>query len=131
MKVEEEIKKEAVDLAHKIADVLDVELDFSEESIEQVEIILSKLSEKYQQDSDEGEARTNGFACAAYIADVLDKNHEGGSWEVDDESAGKESYPYKLADGGTAFPFAWCMKRIIDGEGDNVWFKYKTLVQDK
>jgi hypothetical protein len=43
---------------------------------------------------------------------------------------GKDSFPLFL-DSQVIFPYAWCLKRIYDGAGDNIWTKYKTLVLDK
>jgi hypothetical protein len=50
-----------------------------------------------------------------------------GSWAIDHEVAGPGSFPIRWGD-HESFPIGWCGKRIINGEEDNVWFKFRALL---
>ncbi len=39
---------------------------------------------------------------------------------------GEKSYPLHW-NAGESYPFAWCARRIMDGDGDSIWIKYSTL----
>jgi hypothetical protein len=124
--LQEKVTKLAVEVAHKMG----YDLDFSHQSVQQVEEILGKIHDQYYQDMND--AGLNGLALefAAYIVSVIQKNLNLGRWERDHEKMGKDSFPLFL-DSQVIFPYGWCLKRIYDGAGDNVWIKYKTLILDK
>ena len=122
---------EMTNLALKLAKIANVDLDFSIESVKQVEEILSQMHEQYKKNGDQEGVKGMALELAAYIITVIEKNIIKGQWERDSEEAGKETFPYHIAENNTIFPYGWALKRIIDGEGDNVWIKFKTLVLDK
>ena len=122
------LKKELIDLSLKVGIHYGINLDFSIQSIKEVENILSKISLEYKKDkNDEG---INGLALelSAYIIAVIEKNILIGKWERDSIELGKDTFPYDLGEENIIFPYAWCLKRIYDGDGDNVWTKFNTLV---
>ena len=105
-------------------------LDFAPESVRKVEQILGKLYEvraagEMPDDRLHREAETWG----AYIGEVI-RRHMGGHWEKDHEVGGPDSYPLHHG-GGQSFPVAWCGKRLINGDEDNVWFKYQVMTTPK
>jgi len=113
--------------AIKMAEGFEINLDYSDESIQKVEEILAKINAHFiNAQSDEGLSGI-AFGFAGYIVTVIEKNHGAGKWEKDHKEAGADTFPFHWK-GGTIFPYAWCMKRIIDGDSDNVWFKYQALV---
>jgi hypothetical protein len=50
-----------------------------------------------------------------------------GTWAVDHKVAGPGSFPIRWGE-HEAFPIGWCGKRIVNGEEDNVWFKFQLLL---
>lgn len=126
-----ELKKELIDLSLKVGSHYGINLDFSIESIKDVEKILSKMSTEYQKNKDEGGLNGLALELTAYIIAVIEKNISIGKWERDSKEFGKDVFPYDLGDGNIIFPYQWCLKRIHEGEGENVWVKLKTLVVDK
>ena len=114
-----------------IAEMFHIRLDYSSRSIKNVEVILSKIHNEYMQsNNDEG---LNGIALefAFYIITVIEKNFDKGKVERDHKDFGKNTFPFHWRN-KTLFPYSWCQKRIFDGEGDNVWVKYKSLIlEDK
>ncbi len=134
LKVSDETVHEAIELALKSASDFGYKLDYSNESIQIVEKILSVISSDYKTNSrEDGEVFKTAFVFAAYIIAVIERNilDKKGEWLVHDKEVGEETYPYTLKDGGTIFPVMWCMKRIVDGKQDDVWFKYRSFVLDK
>lgn len=102
-------------------------LDFSHDSIKVVESMLAEFHREYvKSKSEEG---LNGIALefGAYIATTIQRNTGAGVLERDHPEFGEATFPFHYS-GGTIFPYMWCVKRIFDGEGDNVWSKYHVLV---
>jgi hypothetical protein len=65
----------------------------------------------------------------SYIVKVIERHFGSAEWQRDHETFGKDSFPLRWQD-KIIFPYQWCMKRIFDGPGDDVWFKFKALVLD-
>lgn len=102
-------------------------LDYSIESIKEVERILGAMHEDYKRTgSDDG---MNGIALefAAYIATVIDRHFGPAQWERDDPTFGPDAFPLVWR-GSSLFIYAWCQKRIFDGPGDDVWAKFHCCV---
>ncbi len=107
-----------------------ITLDYSAQSIEKVEAVLSKIHEQYLKDK--SSIAVNGLAMAygAYIGEVIKRTEPDAKWERDHPVAGEKSYPIRCR-GGESFPCGWCYKRITNGPEDNVWHKYKVLKQQR
>ncbi|HLE41577.1 MAG TPA: hypothetical protein VI956_08730 [Nitrospirota bacterium] len=107
-----------------------VKLDYSVQSIEKVEAVLSKIHEQYLKDKTS--IAVNGLAMAygAYIGEVIKRTEPDAKWERDHPVAGEKSYPIHWR-GGESFPCGWCFKRITSGPEDNVWHKYQILKQQR
>lgn len=106
------------------------QLDFSTDSIKLVEAILAEFHREYvKTQSEEG---LNGIALefGAYIATTIQRNTGQGVLERDHPEFGEASFPFYF-DGGTLFPYAWCIKRIFDGPGDDISSKYRVLVLER
>jgi len=122
------LQKELTDLALQIAlEHYEIALDFSHESIIEVEVILSNLHEKYTADGDEEGIRGIGLEFGFYIAATIQKNTNSGQVEKDHPSIGENTFPFNW-NGKSIFPCAWCENRIYDGPEDDVSVKYKALV---
>ncbi len=125
-----ELQITLTDLAVKVALFYKVKLDFSLNSVKKVEDVLSKISEEYKKNQNEEGIEGIALEFAAYIITVIERNLLLGKWQRDSE-LGKDTFPYDLGNNNYIFPYAWCQKRIFDGDEDNVWQKFKTLVLDK
>lgn len=123
-----DLQKELTELALQIAkENYSIILDFSHESISDVENILSDIHAQYEQTGDtEG---LNGIALefGFYIAATIQKNTQSGVLEKDHPEIGENTFPFFWNENAT-FTYGWCEKRIFDGPGDNVLSKYKVLV---
>ena len=107
-----------------------ITLDFSPESIQSVEKILGGLHDQYVKNPSSVSATGLGSAYGAYIGEVIRKTESGAHWERDDPVAGEKSYPIFWGD-GRSYPMAWCYKRIVKGDEDNVWIKYRVLKAER
>jgi len=110
-----------------IANTYNINLDFSNDSIQNVEVILSDLHNQFEQTKDDQGLRGIALIFAFYIISVIEKNFEGGIINRNHEVFGENSFPFVWKD-STLFPYAWCSKRIFDGPGDNVWIKYQQFI---
>ncbi len=122
------LQKEMMDLALHIANVVHIDLDFSIDSIKQVEKILAQIHSQYEETKDEEGLHGIALEFAAYIITVIEKNIVVGKWERNSEEFGKDSFPYHMPNGQTIFPYAWCLKRIMEGKSEDVWSKFQALV---
>ncbi len=106
-----------------------IKLDYSPQSIRDVENVLSGIHDGYLKSGDD--TGLNGIALefAAYIVEVIRRNYGPVKWDRDGSEFGPDSFPLSWR-GKFLFPYAWCQKRIFDGPGDNVWIKFKQLVMD-
>ena len=87
----------------------------------------------YEYKKTKDEKGLNGIALefAAYIVEVIRRNSdEKGMWYRDHAIFGEKSFPFNWK-GEALFPYSWCKKRIFDGEADDVYFKYKSIVLPK
>ncbi len=123
----EKLKSELTDNALTIAKEFGVQLDYSHESIENVEEMLGEVHAGYKETKDEEGLMGIGLSFAAYIISVIEHNSTPGLWQRNHPTIGKDSFPYTWK-GSTLFPYVWCMKRILDDEADDVWVNYKDLV---
>ena len=122
------MKVQLCDLALKVANTFNVKLDFTHESIKDVEKILGEFHKEYLHTQDDKSLRGIAVEFAAYIICVIEKNEEKGKWEKGQDQRFPFPYHWK---GLTLFPYSWCIKRIFNGKSDNVWTKYKLFVIDK
>jgi hypothetical protein len=106
-----------------------IKLDYSPQSIRDIENVLSGIHDAYLKSGDN--TGLNGIALefAAYIVEVIKRNYGPVKWDRDGSEFGLDSFPL-LWRGRLLFPYAWCQKRIFDGPDDNVWIKFKLLVMD-
>jgi hypothetical protein len=123
-----ELKDKMSALAERIAlEGFKIKLDYSVESIKQVESILAKLHKDYKRTRSEDGLQGIALEFGAYIVKVIEKHFGSVTWERDHPSIGQDTFPLQWR-GTTLFPFGWCMKRILDGPGDDVWFKFHALI---
>jgi hypothetical protein len=107
-----------------------IELDYSPQSIERVEQILGRLHNTYTQTPSSISVKGLSAAYGAYIGEVIRRTESNVHWERDDPVMGEKAYPLRWGT-GSSYPMGWCQKRIVNGEEDNVWIKYKILKENK
>ncbi len=113
---------------------MDKELDYSVKSVEYIE---SVFSEHFV----DGEAKSDGlfatglgwklFSISSYIGEVIIKNTKATKWVTDDKDPqGELSIKLVSANGTEMYPAHRVMKRIQNGEEDNV-YHYTAIAVDK
>lgn len=125
-----DLQLELTQMALKIADRVGFRLDFSDDSIQYVERILTEIHNEYRKTKDEVGLKGVAMEFGAYIASTIQFRTGEGRLERDHPDFGEASFPFYFRH-RTLFPYAWCMKRIVDGESDDVWMKYRGLVLSK
>lgn len=129
---EDLMRKYAAEAVSAARDECNVELDFSIESVEQVESILGGIYDYFTAQRHHRGLRGYAFAYGAYIGEVLKKHLGEGHWERDHPVAGELSWPFIWNDGrSTIFPLVWCGKRLTNGSEDNIWFKFKSVLDSR
>jgi hypothetical protein len=125
----------ALDAVDYAREKFQVELDFSEASIQQVEKILGQLHEslpkglmskllKKQPSEQEMDALTKMFG--GYIAGVMQRLY-GGDWKAESQAfPGQEVLTFEVK-GRDLWPQFKVGKRIMNGAEDNVWHYYQVV----
>ena len=126
-----ELKESMSVLAERIAsEAFAKRLDYSIESVHEVEAILAVLHDEYINTHSEDGLHGIALEFGAYLVKLIERNFGPVNWIRDHADFGQDSFPLDWR-GHTLFPVAWCIKRIIDGPGDNVWSKFQILVLDE
>jgi len=107
-----------------------ITLDYTPDSIRNVENILGHIHEQYVKNPSSVSANGLGSAYGAYIGEVIRRSEADARWERDDTVGGEKSYPI-IWGGGHSCPMAWCYHRIVNGPGDNIWIKYRALKEQR
>jgi hypothetical protein len=113
-----------------------IALDYSPQSIEQVEQVLSRLYAKtprgiwkfLKKGPSEEVVDTLCKMYGGYIGEVFRRVH-GGHWEIRRDLVWTTAAVIALSRSGgmTFFPPSKVYKRLTDGDGDNVWTYYRVL----
>jgi hypothetical protein len=102
-----------------------ISLDYSPDSIKQVDDILGKVHDQYVHSHDDKMMAHEATTWGAYLGEVIRRKY-GGNWGVDEP---KVDQPFPLHGlKSTSFPIAWAVKRIRNGDEDNVYIKYQLIV---
>lgn len=119
----------ALDAVDRAKELFKVDLNFSEESIKDVENILEGLSKSIIRDKPSNDQI---FDCAkvfsSYIGQVM-KLRWGGEWKDESEYSIKNG-PALRVRGQDLFLLSKTYRRITNGSEDNVWHFYQVIKQD-
>jgi hypothetical protein len=126
----EALMQEGVAQVLELAKEGGITLDFSDDSINDIEKILADCHLEYQKANSEEGIFGLSVMFGAYIGEVIKRKGLGGSWARNHPEWGEDSFPFHWR-GHILFLAGWCQKRILDGEGDNVAFKYKCSILDR
>jgi hypothetical protein len=107
-----------------------IKLDYSVDSIRQVEAVLADVHEEYQRTGAEEGLGGVALNFGAYIAATIARHLGPARWEADHPEFGEGTFPLYCGD-TTVFPVSWCEKRIYDGPGDDLWFKFQALLNHR
>ncbi|HAW29677.1 MAG TPA: hypothetical protein DCY03_16400 [Planctomycetaceae bacterium] len=122
--------EQAVQLAH---DQFDVELDYSPESVQEVEKILASEREHYLRDSRDRRSLAPvawSNLWGAYIGEVI-KSVKKSEWKYDPETEIVTLQFTDEIDKPEFMPMKWCYRRIAEGKPeDNVWYQFLLVTLD-
>ena len=122
--LEEEMKLRATYAVKSAKNDYDIILDYSPESVELIEEILSKIHNQHQREPySDTQLTKEALKWGAYLGEVI-KIQKSAEWKPDSEVGGPGSLPLYYGKNSASFPVRWCYKRIINGEEDNVFHKY-------
>jgi hypothetical protein len=104
-------------------------LDYSPDSVKTVDGLLGALHELREKGHlADKDLNVHALEFGAYVGEVIRRIH-GGAWAFDHEVAGPGSFPLHWK--SDSFPVGWCGKRIINGDEDNVYFKFQIVQSDQ
>ncbi len=98
-------------------------LDYSENSVQELEVILSQISHQGQTSD---ELTETCKLWGSYLGEVV-RRQFGGEWTVE-QYPGKEFATLTLTvNGSKLFPSMKIHRRLTQGDGENVWSFYKMI----
>lgn len=109
-----------------------VQLDYSEESLQQVESILGRLQEPIPGEMrgaasspapSDAETEDRCKVWGGYLGEVV-RRRWGGEWVLETYPGGNFLTVALSAPGGTVFPSMKIYRRLSQGAGENVWTFY-------
>jgi hypothetical protein len=103
-----------------------ITLDYSIDSLKNVDTILGRLHDIYVKNPSSLHVQGLSLEYGAYVGEVIRRNEPGAYWTKDSQVVGEKSYPIHWGN-GESYPLAWCSKRIINGDEDLIWIKYKVI----
>ncbi len=108
----------------------EIELDYSDASIEQVEIIAAAFYQSLKESGFPEEPLKNAsYMLGGYIGEVIRRNH-GAEWGI--SVHGEEKYNAMRRWGTNLFwPNGKTEKRLRNGDEDNLWHYYQYLLSNE
>lgn len=126
--VPSELYEDLLGNAVEIAKEQNITLDYSSESVTKVDDILESLYQEYKISGNMDGLDGVAMEFGAYIVETIRRNSgERGVLYFDHETWGVASFPFSWKE-QVLFPYGWCLKRIQNGNEDNVYLKYQNLV---
>lgn len=102
-----------------------VSLDYSPGSLVELEHLLERLHQRNVTNAfDQATLGRESRLWGAYIGGTF-KKITAAEWRRNSEGAGEGSLPLKFKDGSECFPCTWAWKRIVNGNEDNVMYKFE------
>ncbi|HTT24470.1 MAG TPA: hypothetical protein VMG82_36465 [Candidatus Sulfotelmatobacter sp.] len=103
-----------------------IQLDYSVESLKQVDEILGRVHNTYVKNPSSIHMRGVAAEYGSYVGEVIRRNQPNVYWTRDSKVMGEKSYALHWK-AGESYPFTWCAERITNGEQDSIWIKYSVL----
>ncbi|MGA7935674.1 MAG: hypothetical protein WCA35_19140 [Kovacikia sp.] len=136
LSISSEIQSYAQAAVHWAKERFETKLDFSEESLKEVEIILDRLHKLLPQNAwgkllkhstYQREIVEMSLVWGSYVGEVIRQN-QGGKWNVAMKSRDKSEILLQIQ-GISLFPMEKVSKRLTNGSGDDLWFYYQSFKQ--
>jgi hypothetical protein len=107
---------------------LGVTLDWSDSSVEEVEMLLAQLHSEMANSQPPNDAVWKmAKVLGSYVGEVL-RRHHGGEWGMVQWE--DQSFPgLQISSGSLCWPWGKVRNRLVNGPEDNVWHYFKMLTQ--
>ena len=127
-KVQQVAEAYALDMVDYAKDTHGIELDWSNDSVQEIERIAAVLHEEYKKSPPSSEQLEPFYkALGSYVGEVFRRKH-GADWGWVSLQGGR--FPGLQAKAGALFwPWGRAMNRIVNGPEDNLWHYYQALVK--
>ena len=114
----QQFAEEAVRLGRE----LKVNLDYSEQSLQEVERLLAR----FETDADAAKIDELSKIWGGYLGEVV-RRRFGGEWSIEKYPAGDFLIVTMNVNGARLFPSMKVHKRLTEGETDNIWKFYQSV----
>lgn len=102
------------------------DLDYSENSLREVEDILARMEQRAAGSAGKEELDETCKMWGSYLGEVV-RRHFGGAWSIE-TYPGKQFATLTLSVGGSKlFPSMKVHRRLTHGESDSIWTFYKMV----
>jgi hypothetical protein len=129
-----EMMQEYAERAVELARDFDVQLDFSENSVQELERILAQLHEEHraftaERKPEQAVEEQMVMMCklwGGYLGEVV-RRRWGGDWTMETYPGANFSTLTLNVRGGKLFPSMKVYRRLTEGPADNVWMFYERV----
>jgi hypothetical protein len=127
-RVEQMVALYAQDAVGIAAGNFNVALDWTDDSVASVEIILAKLHAAIAAQKPSEDAISSFLkAFGSYIGEVFRKNH-GGEWGMILHGEGMKYRGIRWKSDTLFWPWGRVHQRIVEGSENNVWYYYRWML---
>ena len=102
-----------------------VHLDYSENSLQEVEHLLGRLHDDMSK-SDANKIEEMAKIWGGYLGEVV-RRHFGGEWSIEKYPAGDFLIVTLNVNGARLFPSMKVHKRLTEGSGEDIWNFYQSV----
>lgn len=118
----------ALDMVDYAKNEHEIELDWSDESVRQIERIAAVLHEEYRKDQPSSEQLAPFYkSLGSYVGEVYRRNH-GAEWGW--VTLEGDRFPGMQCKTGAFWPWGRALNRIVNGPKDDIWRYYQSLTTD-
>ncbi len=122
------ILKEGAALAIQDAKKLyNYKLDYSDDSIKNIDSILSRLRNEYSNTNNNSVVESFALVFGLYVIEVFERNHGHGYLQRRQTGQDVDSFPY-FRKGKLIFPCTWCLNKLFDKNAEDIWVKYNSFI---
>jgi hypothetical protein len=98
----------------------------TEGDIKKIEWVLAQMHEKFQRGGKSDQITIHQRIMAFYLGEIIARKIGRGEWQENTPLPNVISLC--IGEKNWIFPFSWCLKRVEDGIGDAIEFKYKVII---
>lgn len=122
-----QILNDGAALAVQDAKFFNYKLDYSNNSIKNVDTILIRFRKIYSKTDNKAELENLALVFGLYVIAVFERNYGPGYLQRRLTGHNEDSFPY-YRKGELIFPCIWCLNKLFDDNAEDIWIQYNSFI---